>query len=230
MTISTPAFAPLCAFTPRRLLATPRHTLYTRPRLPPRRLHATLSQVRDDTRRRDSTPPPPVDPNATYYTECGACAAVYPLAPADLGADGRRVRCAVCENAWFQRADRLRIVRPDKRLNDYPLERKDELMQLRRERRQARIARGPGGGRRPGFSVFIGNLPFGTTEEDLRDLIAGTAAVDRVTIVKDRETGRSRGFGFATVAAESDMRAVVDKLDGCSFNGRSLTMREGNRN
>ncbi len=208
--------------------------------------HATLAQGNDvgsraprrDFRDRDR-PPFQIQEGATYYTECGTCSAVYPIDPEILGS-GRKVQCCVCENAWFQRPDRLRIVQENKGLKDYPMEKKESLMEERRAYRERVRARRDSGdaprrsnGRHGGgqkFSIFIGNLPFDATEEALMAHISDTAKVQRVTIIKDRETGRSRGFGFATVSSESEVRAAVDALDGVNFNGRQLTLREGNRN
>lgn len=188
-------------------------------------------------RGREHTPFVPQE-GMTYYTECGVCSAAYPLDPTSLGS-GRKVVCAVCGNSWFQRADRLRTVHSGKGLKDYPVDQKDALMADRAERRERARARGPrtaggGGGGRfqqrgPQHTVFIGNLPFDATEDELKAHVGSAAEVSRVTIIVDRETGRSRGFGFATVGSEEDVRKVVDELDGGMFNGRNLTLREGNK-
>lgn len=228
------AFAPSALFVPRRALRSTTNALRPNARFRfPAAAHAALAQVgRDTGSPRARQPFVPVE-GAAYYTACGGCKAIYTLDPTTLGDNGRKVQCAVCENTWFQRADRLHLVDPKKRLDDYPLDRKDEFMAQCREKRRTRrpaSRNGPSGARRRSSSVFVGNLPYTATEDALRDLISSAADVDSVIIVKDRETGRSRGFGFVNVATDADVRAVVSKFDGVLFNGRTLTMREGNKN
>ncbi len=200
------------------------HATFARPR-------GAVSQPRRDAYvPRDREPFKPV-PGATYYTECGNCTAVYEIDPDDLGPSGRKVQCSVCDNTWFQRADRLRVVPETHQLVDYPMMEKNERIRKQREKRSDRRA-GGGAPRRRGsnYSVFVGNLPFDSSEDALSELVSGTATVLNVTIVKDRETGRSKGFGFVNVPSEKDVQTVVNTLDGILFNGRNLTMREGNRN
>lgn len=93
---------------------------------------------------------------------------------------------------------------------------------------------GGGGDRRGGRSsskttVFVGNLPFAASEAELRDLLTSTGAgVSKVTMVSDQD-GRPKGFAFAEMATEADMRSVVDGLDGASLGGRNVSVREGNK-
>lgn len=93
---------------------------------------------------------------------------------------------------------------------------------------------GGGGDRRGGRSnnkttVFVGNLPFAASEAELRDLLTSTGAgVNKVTMVSDQD-GRPKGFAFAEMATEADMRSVVDGLDGASLGGRNVSVREGNK-
>ncbi|RMD82096.1 MAG: RNA-binding protein [Candidatus Dadabacteria bacterium] len=73
--------------------------------------------------------------------------------------------------------------------------------------------------------LYVGNIPYSTTEEDLRDLFGRHGAVESVNVVTDRETGRSRGFAFVemeTAGAEAAMRA----LDGTDLSGRTLRVSE----
>jgi cold-inducible RNA-binding protein len=72
------------------------------------------------------------------------------------------------------------------------------------------------------MKLFIGNLPFAMTERELRDLVAAHAAVNDVKIVRDAESGKSRGFGFVELMMESDAKAVVAAMDGERANGRPL--------
>jgi RNA recognition motif-containing protein len=72
------------------------------------------------------------------------------------------------------------------------------------------------------MDIYVGNLPFTSTEEDVMDLFAQFGPVDRVKLITDRETGRPRGFGFVTLADESKVNEVVEALDGQDFQGRTL--------
>jgi len=73
-------------------------------------------------------------------------------------------------------------------------------------------------------NLYVGNLPFGTTEEDLRAEFAKHGTVVSAQIVKDRDTGRSRGFGFVEMSDGAD--AAVTALNGAMFQGRALTVNE----
>lgn len=72
-----------------------------------------------------------------------------------------------------------------------------------------------------GRRLYVANFPFDTTEADLRKFFAPREVVS-VKIITDRETGRSRGFGFVEVAAEADAQAAIDDLNGCSLGGRTI--------
>jgi RNA recognition motif-containing protein len=76
-------------------------------------------------------------------------------------------------------------------------------------------------------ALYVGNLPWSVTEEDLRRLFTTDAQVevDSVRLVTDRETGRSRGFGFVEVPDQSVGRAI-EALNGVEFGGRTLTVNE----
>lgn len=179
---------------------------------------------------------------AVYYTECGTCTAVYEVDPDEIGENGRRVKCSVCDNTWFQRLDRLRIVPEDKQLNDYPVEQKDELIEKRRasraEHRSNRERNGTynagGGGRdmrrSSSHSVFVGNLPFNAEVDELRQLFENTVEVSSVVIVKDKATGKSKGFGFINVSSDEDVITVCRQHDGVELHGRRLSLRSGKRN
>lgn len=68
----------------------------------------------------------------------------------------------------------------------------------------------------------MGNLPYTATEEDVTDLFAAYGAVDRVKIITDRETGRSKGFAFVTLGDQSQLNTAIEALDGQDFQGRAL--------
>lgn len=74
-------------------------------------------------------------------------------------------------------------------------------------------------------SLYVGNLPWSATEEDVQDLFANYGEVLSVKLVSDRETGRARGFGFVEMA-DADVPAAVEALDNYSFNGRNLKVNE----
>lgn len=73
--------------------------------------------------------------------------------------------------------------------------------------------------------LYVGNLPFQTTEDDLSDLFAEVGNVESVRIITDRETGRSRGFGFVEMADE-DAEKAISQFNGTDLNGRPLTVNE----
>ena len=73
--------------------------------------------------------------------------------------------------------------------------------------------------------VYVGNLPFRTTEDDLAGLFQQVGAVESVSIITDRETGRSKGFGFVSMAADDADKAIA-QFNGADFNGRALTVNE----
>jgi len=75
-------------------------------------------------------------------------------------------------------------------------------------------------------NIFVGNLSFSTTEQELRALFEQYGTLDRVSIVTDRETGRSRGFGFVEMASGSEADSAISELDGREWNGRALKVNE----
>lgn len=70
-------------------------------------------------------------------------------------------------------------------------------------------------------NIYVGNLSFKTTEEELSQLFSQHGEVTKVNIIQDRETGRSRGFGFVEMEAEG-ATAAISALDGSDYGGRSL--------
>lgn len=74
------------------------------------------------------------------------------------------------------------------------------------------------------LNIYVGNLPFNTTEADLNDLFSEHGEVARVNIVMDRDTGRSRGFGFVEMPDESAGQAAIEALNGQEVGGRTLTV------
>lgn len=74
--------------------------------------------------------------------------------------------------------------------------------------------------------LYVGNLSFRTTQEDLRELFAQAGTVESASVIEDRETGRSRGFGFVEMATQEEAQAAVEMFNGKDFNGRNLTVNE----
>ena len=78
-----------------------------------------------------------------------------------------------------------------------------------------------------GTNLFVGNLSYTTSEDSLRVLFEGDGRqVRRVTIVTDRDTGRSRGFGFVEMATDDEARACIESLDGAELDGRNIKVNE----
>ena len=73
--------------------------------------------------------------------------------------------------------------------------------------------------------IYVGNLPFTATEEEVRTLFAGHGTVESVALPTDRESGRPRGFGFVQMAS-SDAAAAIGALNGHSMGGRALRVNE----
>jgi len=72
-------------------------------------------------------------------------------------------------------------------------------------------------------SIFVGNLPWSTTDADLQELFSAHGEVKRAKIVVDRETNRSRGFGFVDME-EADAQKAIDAWNNQQYNGRPLTV------
>lgn len=74
-------------------------------------------------------------------------------------------------------------------------------------------------------SLYVGNLPWSATEEEVQSLFANHGNVLSVKLISDRETGRARGFGFVEME-DADAASAVQALDGSSFGGRTLRVNE----
>jgi RNA recognition motif-containing protein len=75
-------------------------------------------------------------------------------------------------------------------------------------------------------NIYVGNLPFSTTEQDLVDLFSQHGKVERSSIIIDRETGRSRGFGFVEMSNDAEAKAAIAAMNGYSLGGRPLKVNE----
>ena len=77
-----------------------------------------------------------------------------------------------------------------------------------------------------GKRLYVGNLGFDVTDKDLEELFAQAGTCETVTIITDRSTGQSRGFGFVEMASNADAQKAVQQLDGHEFKGRALKVNE----
>jgi len=75
-------------------------------------------------------------------------------------------------------------------------------------------------------NIFVGNLSFNTSEDDLRQAFQAYGQVDRVSILTDRDTGRSRGFGFVEMANNEDGEKAIAALNGSQLGGRTINVNE----
>ena len=74
--------------------------------------------------------------------------------------------------------------------------------------------------------LYVGNLSFKTTSDELREHFSQAGTVESASVIEDRETGRSRGFGFVEMATAEDAQAAIEQFNGKDLNGRSLTVNE----
>lgn len=77
-----------------------------------------------------------------------------------------------------------------------------------------------------GKKLYVGNLPFSVTEQDLGALFSETGTVAAVSIITHRDSGRSKGFGFVEMSTEEEAQTAVSKLNGYELEGRALTVAE----
>ena len=77
-----------------------------------------------------------------------------------------------------------------------------------------------------GKRIYVGNLPFSATEEDLRDVFGPHGEIESVAVITDRETGRARGFAFVEMVEEAAAGKAIQALDGTEMGGRALRVNE----
>jgi RNA recognition motif-containing protein len=76
------------------------------------------------------------------------------------------------------------------------------------------------------MNIFVGNLSFDTRDESLRQAFSAYGAVQSAQVVMDRESGRSRGFGFVEMPSDDEARSAISALNGQELGGRSITVNE----
>ncbi len=76
------------------------------------------------------------------------------------------------------------------------------------------------------IKLYVGNLSFNTTNEDLHQLFSQAGTVESASVVEDRDTGRSRGFGFVEMASQEEGQAAIQQFNGKEVNGRALNVNE----
>ena len=76
------------------------------------------------------------------------------------------------------------------------------------------------------MKLYVGNLSFQTSSDDLQQLFAQAGTVESASVVEDRETGRSRGFGFVEMSSNDEGQAAIQQFNGKEINGRALTVNE----
>ena len=76
------------------------------------------------------------------------------------------------------------------------------------------------------LNIYVGNLPFSCGDEELRELFGRFGSVSRASIITDRETGRSRGFGFVEMENEDEGKKAIEELNGSELDGRNLNINE----
>jgi RNA recognition motif-containing protein len=77
-----------------------------------------------------------------------------------------------------------------------------------------------------GRKLYVGNLPYSTSEDELRELFSRAGAVDTVNVVRDNATGRARGFAFVEMASDADAQKAVTELNETQLGGRTLAVNE----
>lgn len=77
-----------------------------------------------------------------------------------------------------------------------------------------------------GRKLYVGNLPYSATEQDLSDKFAACGTVESAKLITDRDTGRSKGFGFVEMATDSEAQAAIDSLNDTDYDGRPMKVNE----
>lgn len=76
------------------------------------------------------------------------------------------------------------------------------------------------------MNIYVGNLPYSTDEQGLKEMFSQFGEVTRTSVITDRATGRSRGFGFVEMADDNEALGAIEATDGTEYEGRSLVVNE----
>jgi len=76
------------------------------------------------------------------------------------------------------------------------------------------------------MNIYIGNLSYKVRENDLKEVMEDYGAVDSVKIIKDRDTGKSKGFAFIEMANDADAQRAIEELNGAEYEGRTMVVKE----
>jgi len=74
--------------------------------------------------------------------------------------------------------------------------------------------------------LYVGNLPYSTTDDSLKEIFSEVGAVESAVVITDRQSGRSKGFGFVEMSSESEAQTAIETLDGRDIEGRNLKVSE----
>ena len=77
-----------------------------------------------------------------------------------------------------------------------------------------------------GKKLYVGNLPFSTTDQDLGEMFGQAGQVTSAKVIMDRDSGRSKGFGFVEMTSDADAERAISQFNGAQFNGRALNVNE----
>jgi RNA recognition motif-containing protein len=76
------------------------------------------------------------------------------------------------------------------------------------------------------MDIYVGNLPWSASDQEIADAFSQHGTVEKASIIVDRESGRSKGFGFVTMNDNEEANAAIEALNGCDLGGRSLKVNE----
>jgi RNA recognition motif-containing protein len=77
-----------------------------------------------------------------------------------------------------------------------------------------------------GRKLYVGNLPYSATDQELSTKFAACGTVESAKVITDRDTGRSKGFGFIEMATDAEAQAAIDSLNGVDYDGRAMKVNE----
>ena len=77
-----------------------------------------------------------------------------------------------------------------------------------------------------GKKLYVGNLPFAATDQSLQEIFSQAGAVESARVITDRDTGRSKGFGFVEMSNDAEASDAIEKFNGADYSGRPLTVNE----